>query len=142
MMRKSGELLKCGRNTGICKYGFCGFLLRKNGCSGSVTGLLQPFAVTVYAGFIPRDLLIAGTVTAREPIEYCLSVRYGDPVRIRNNRPLLYLAFAISQRACYADWVYHALTGECNHVCPYLRADGLHFFCLRENHITVREGCK
>ena len=28
----------------------------------------------------------------RRPIEYCLSIRPGDPVRIRNNRPLLCLA--------------------------------------------------
>ena len=29
---------------------------------------------------------------ARKPTEYCLSMRYGDPVRNRNNRPLLCLA--------------------------------------------------
>ena len=29
VMRKSGELLKRGENARICKYGFCGFLLRK-----------------------------------------------------------------------------------------------------------------
>ena len=43
MMRKSGELLKRGENTRVCKYGACGFLLRKNGCSDSLQGLLQLF---------------------------------------------------------------------------------------------------
>ena len=42
--------------------------------------------------------------------EYCLGIPYGDPVRIRNNRPLL----CLSQRACGINWVYHALTGECS----------------------------
>ena len=37
-MRKSGELLERGKTTGACKYGFCDFLLRKNGCSGPLWG--------------------------------------------------------------------------------------------------------
>ena len=78
-------------NTRVCKYGTCDFLLRKNGCSGPECGLLQFF---VFA----RQLNIADTIGQ------------GDSVRNRNNRPLLCLAFAISQRACRADWVYHALT--------------------------------
>ena len=54
-------------------------------------GLLQFFVVAVCAG-LPPDLLIALAVTTRKPTEYCLSMRYGDPVRNRNNRPLLCLA--------------------------------------------------
>ena len=47
------------------------FLLRKNGCSDSLLGLLQFFAVTICAGLIPLDLLIALVVTVRKPTEYC-----------------------------------------------------------------------
>ena len=64
----------------------------------------------------------------------------GEPVRVRNNRPLLCLARAISQRACRFDRVFHALTGECNLVCPYLGADRLHSFCLRRNHMKGEGG--
>jgi len=38
--------------------------------------------------WIPPSVRIALTVTARKPTEYCLSMRYGNPVRNRNNRPL------------------------------------------------------
>ena len=79
-------------NTRVCKYGTCGFLLRKNGCSNSFMGCCSFFAVTVCVGLIPLDLLIALAVTARKLTEYCLSMWYGDPVRNRNNRPLLCLA--------------------------------------------------
>ena len=61
-------------NTRVCKYGACGFLLRKNGCSGPGTGCCSFFAVTVCVGLIPLDLLIALAVTARKPTEYCLLV--------------------------------------------------------------------
>lgn len=46
------------------------FLLRKNGCSDSLLGLLQFFAVTVCV-WIPPSARIARTVTARKPTEYC-----------------------------------------------------------------------
>ena len=62
----------------------------------------------------------------RKPTEYCLLMPQGDPVRIRNNRPLL----CLSQRAWGINWVYHALTGECNRVCPYLRTKRLCSFCV------------
>jgi len=51
-------------------------------------GLLQLFAVVVSVGVTP-SVQITRTVTARKPTEYCLSMRFGDPVKIRNNRPLL-----------------------------------------------------
>ena len=47
----------------------------------------------------PPSAWIARTVTDRKRTEYCLSTGFGDSVKIRNNRPLLWLAFAISQRA-------------------------------------------
>ena len=53
-------------------------------------------------------------------------------MRNRNNRPLLCLAFAISQRACCINWVYHALTGECSLIYPYLRINRMHSFLLAE----------
>ena len=81
-------------------------------------------------------------VTVRTPSEYCVLVLQGDPVRVRNNRPLLCLAFAISQRACGINWVYHALTGECSLFYPYLRINRLHFLFLLKNHKKVKEGCK
>ena len=56
-------------NTRICKYGFCDFLLRENGCSGSLQGCCSFFAVTVCAD-LPLDPLIALAVTARKPTEY------------------------------------------------------------------------
>ena len=70
------------------------------GKSAAVTllGLLQLFCCDCLGGF-PLDLLIALTVTDRKPTEYCLLTGIGDSVRTRNNRPLLCLAFAISQRA-------------------------------------------
>ena len=101
--------------TRVCKYGTCDFLLQKNGCSDLFMGLLQLFA------FSAHQLNIADTIGS------------GDPVRNRNNRPLLCLAFAISQRACCTNWVFHALTGECSLIYPYLRINGVHFFCFREN---------
>ena len=52
---------------------------------------LQQLCVELLQFFVFRDK--AGT-------EY--SVQSGDSVRNRNNRPLLCLAFAISQRACCA----------------------------------------
>ncbi len=97
------------KNTRVCKYGACGFLLRKNGC-GDYFWLPQLFV------FSAHQLNIADTIGS------------GDSVRNRNNRPLLCLAFAISQRACPIVWVYHALIGECNHACSCLRTGGLRFF--------------
>ena len=73
---------------------------------------------------------IAPAVIARKPTEYCLSIPFGDPVGNRNNRPLLCLALAISQRASGIHWVYHALTGECSLIHPYLRMNGLCSFCV------------
>ena len=82
-----------GKTQGSAKYGACGFLLRKNGCSSPIRGCCS-FC------FSAHQLNITDTIGS------------GDPVRNRNNRPLLCLAFAISQRACPIVWVYHALTGE------------------------------
>lgn len=106
------------------------FCCGKTAAATQVLGCCSFFAVTVCVGLIPLDLLIALAVTARKPTEYCLSMRCGDPVRNRNNRPLLCLAspLAISQRASRVDWVYHALTGECSLIYPYLRINRLHFF--------------
>ena len=73
-------------NTRVCKYGSCDFLLRKNGCSNS--------------------LGVAAVFCFADQLNIALSMRRGDPVRIRNNRPLLYLARAMSQRACHIDWVF------------------------------------
>ena len=56
------------------------------------------------------------------------TIGQGDPVRNRNNRPLLCWAYALSQRAWPIVWVYHALTGECSLIYPYLRINGLRFF--------------
>ena len=55
-------------NTRICKYGFCDFLLRKNGCSDSLQGCCSFFAVAVFVGLLPPDLLIALTVTVRSQL--------------------------------------------------------------------------
>ena len=60
--------------------------------------LLQPFCCDRLCAS-PPGAPIAPAVIARSAIEYCLLMPTGDPVRIRNNRPLLCLAFAISQRA-------------------------------------------
>ena len=72
-------------NTGICKYGFCDFLLRKNGCGISVDGRCRIFVAVV------------GSPPAHSPSATQLNIAdttgQGDPVRNRNNRPLLYLAF-------------------------------------------------
>ena len=91
----------------------------------------QFFAVTICAGLIPLDLLIALTVMARKPTEYC----FIDAVWESGGNPeqpsiaVFGILTAISQRASRADWVYHALTGECSLIYPYLRINGLHFFC-------------
>ena len=103
------------------------FCCGKTAAATLFVGLLQLFCCGCPCADSP-SAQIAWTVTARKPTEYCLSMRYGDPVRNRNNRPLLCLAFAISQRACGINWVYHALTGECSLIYPYLRINGLHFF--------------
>ena len=64
-----------------------------------------------------------------------------DPVKIRNNRPLLCLTKSvISQRACRIDWVYHALTGECSRVCSYLRMNGYTLFICDEDHDPIEGG--
>ena len=68
-------------------------------------GLLQLFALS--ACFPLQD---CPESAIRDPTEYCLWIPYGDPVRIRNNRPLL----CFSQRAYGVHWVFHALTGECS----------------------------
>jgi len=65
-------------NTGICKYGFCGFLLRKNGCSGSLRSCCSFFAVAVCAD-PPPDPLIALTVTVRSQLN--IAYRSGMVIR-------------------------------------------------------------
>ena len=47
------------------------FCCGKTAAATLFIGLLQFFAVTVCAGLIPLDLLIALVVTARKPTEYC-----------------------------------------------------------------------
>ena len=47
------------------------FCCGKTAAATLFLGLLQFFAVTICAGLIPLDLLIALTVTARKPTEYC-----------------------------------------------------------------------
>ena len=47
------------------------FCCGKTAAATLFVGLLQFFAVTICAGLIPLDLLIALTVTARKPTEYC-----------------------------------------------------------------------
>ena len=137
-MRKSGELLKCGKHMGLQVRSLWFFVAEKR--------LQRSFgtaAVFCCDGCCDASLVTdCPAVTVRTPSEYCVLILQGDPVRVRNNRPLLCLAVAISQRACGINWVDHALTGECNLVCPYLRAGRLHSFYLCDDHKTVREGCK
>ena len=86
---------------------------------------------------IPR--LLYAEAGAKDPVntaDDCSQFASGDPVRNRNNRPLLCLAQAISQKACRVDWVYHALTGECSLIYPYLRINGLHFFYWHRRKTT------
>ena len=64
------------------------FCCGKTAAAARVWGCCSFFAVTVCV-WIPPSARIALTVTVRKPTEYCLSMRYGDPVRNRNNRPLL-----------------------------------------------------
>ena len=102
-------------NTRVCKYGVGGFLLRKNGCSGPFCRVAAAFCI-----FRPASpSRIAPRYAFRDPTEYCLWMPYGNPVRIRNNRPLL----CFSQRASGIHRVFHALTGECSLIDPYLRVD-------------------
>ena len=70
-MRKSEELLKCGKTLGSASTDSVVFCCGKTAAAAPFQGLLQFFAVTVCAGLIPLDLLIALTVTARKPTEYC-----------------------------------------------------------------------
>ena len=65
-------------NTRICKYGFCGFLLRKNGCSGPCWGCCSFFAVIVFVDR-PPDLLIALAVTVRSQLN--IAYRCGMVIR-------------------------------------------------------------
>ena len=65
-------------NTGICKYGFCGFLLRKTGCSGPCWGCCSFFAVAVCAD-LPPDPLIARAVTVRSQLN--IAYRSGMVIR-------------------------------------------------------------
>ena len=74
-------------STRVCKYGACDFLLRKNGC-GVPLGVPQLFCRTAGRVIDPPRMDSPGGA-ARKPTEYCLLVWQGDPVRIRNNRPLL-----------------------------------------------------
>ena len=76
-------------STRFCKYGTCGFLLRKNGCGDSVCRVAAAFFCRT-AGRAPDPPCMDSPGGAgRSPTEYCLLVWQGDPVRIRNNRPLL-----------------------------------------------------
>ena len=134
MIRKSEELLKCGKTHGSASTGSVIFCCGKTAAVAHLSGLLQLFCCDCLRGSPPWSADCSGGHSP-QPTEYCLSMRYGDPVKIRNNRPLLCLASAISQKACRIDWVYHALIGECNLVCPYLRTDRLHSFSLHEDHI-------
>ena len=68
------------------------------------------------------------------PIWFC------DPVRIRNNRPLLCLAIAMSQKAGCIGWVDHALTGECNRACAHRGSLRLHFFLCNGSPHGIRGG--
>ena len=69
---------------------------------------------------------IAPAVQSATQLNIALLMPIGDPVRIRNNRPLL----CFSQRAFGINRVFHALTGECSRIYPYLRINRLHFlFC-------------
>ncbi len=140
-MRKSGELLKCGKNTRICKYGFCGFLLRKNGCSNSLTGCCSFFAVTVCAGLVPLDLRIALAVTARKPTEYCF---IGKARRSGQNPEQPSIAvFGICHKS--ESLLYRSgLSRFDRRVQPNLSvlADKLVVLFLRIDHKEVKEGCK
>ena len=123
-MRKSEELLKWGKNTRVCKYGTCGFLLRKNGCSDSVCRVAAAFLLWPSACGFPLLHGLPGRSQPANQLNIALLMLFGNPVGIRNNRPLL----CLSQRACGINWVYHALTGECSLIYPYLRINRLHFF--------------
>ena len=133
MKRKSGELLKRGKTHGSASTDRCDFCCGKTAAATLFVGLLQLFVC--FSLPPPQD---CPEKYAASQLNIALLMLFGNPVGIRNNRPLL----CLSQRACGINWVYHALTGECSLVCPYLRANGLHSFYLRENHKTVREGCK
>ena len=74
-------------STRVCKYGACDFLLRKNGC-GIPFGSAAAFCCTAGRVTNPPHMDSPGGAE-RSPTEYCLLARQGDPVRIRNNRPLL-----------------------------------------------------
>ena len=113
-------------NTRVCKYGTCDFLLRKNGCGSSLG--LPHFCCDSRWEAPPLASLMAPAVIVRSTTEYCLLVQPGNPVRIRNNRPLL----CFSQRACCIDWVFHALTGECSLIDPYTRINLVALFFIAE----------
>ena len=74
-------------STRVCKYGACDFLLRKNGC-GIPFGSAAAFLLHRRPCSDPPGMDSPGGA-AHSPTEYCLLVWQGDPVRIRNNRPLL-----------------------------------------------------
>ena len=117
----------------VCKYGACDF------CCGNTAAAIHGDRCSFLLLSVRLcPLGAAQTAAVRKPTEYCLSMRPGDPVRNRNNRPLLCLASAISQKACHIDWVYHALTGECSLFCPYLRTIGCTLFVFRDGHMTRR----
>ena len=48
MMRKPGELLKWGKNTRVCTYGTCDFLLRKNGRGSHFTVVAAFYVFCTY----------------------------------------------------------------------------------------------
>ena len=88
-IRKSEELLKCGKHKGLQVRNLWFFVAEKR-LQRLIGGLLQLFALIVCVRFL-QYAQFALAIIARKPTEYCLSMRYGDPVRIRNNRPLLCL---------------------------------------------------
>ena len=71
-------------NTRVCKYGACDFLLRKNGCGVLIDPGCRIFVMVV--GSPPAHNRSANQLNITD------TIGQGDPVRNRNNRPLLCLA--------------------------------------------------
>ena len=81
MMRKSGELLKCGKTLGSASTEPVIFCCGKTAAASLLIGDAAFFVMAVGRSPFPQPI--------RNPTEYCFMVQQGDPVKIRNNRPLL-----------------------------------------------------
>ena len=96
-------------------------------------GLLQLFCCGRLCG-LPPDPLIALTVTVRNATEYCLSTGTGDPVRNRNNRPLLCLALRHKSESLTCRLGLSRFDRRVQPNLSVLEDKWVALFCFRENH--------